>query len=105
LSLRPPHFVSKSPSVAAVTTRLFDYWYFFKDMARMIHLFDVVGGYKNRRLRSPRLVRERVHPLKLHDDVDIFARYRFWRTDIDYILAEIGGELQHASDRNSALNV
>jgi hypothetical protein len=74
-------------------------------MARIIYLFNVVDGYENRRLRRPRLVRERVHPLELHDDVDIFARYRFKRTDIDYILAEIGGELQHASDRNSALNV
>ena len=60
---------------------------FFEDMARMLHLFDV-DGYEDKRHRRPRLVRERVHPLELHDDVAIFARYRFGRTNFNMLLTE-----------------
>ena len=73
-------------------------------MARILHVLDILDDDDQREQgRRPRIVRERVDPLELYDDVDLVKRFRFRRRDIEFILHEIEGELQHRSERNSAL--
>ena len=55
-------------------------------------------------LRRQRVLRDRLHPLDMYDDFDLYSRFRFPRAEIETITDLLAADLQHDSDRNGALS-
>ena len=55
-------------------------------------------------LRRQHVLRDRLHPLDMYDDFDLFSRIRFPRAEIQKITDLLAADLQHDSDRNRALS-
>jgi len=55
-------------------------------------------------LRRQRVLRDRLHPLDMYDDFDLYSRFRFPRAEIEKITDLLAADLQHDSDRNGALS-
>ncbi|XP_064633642.1 putative nuclease HARBI1 [Lineus longissimus] len=59
---------------------------------------------ENRRaLRRNRIIRDRIHPLELYDDVDMIKRYRMPRHVLLEVVDMIGNDLDHPTRRNHAI--
>lgn len=57
-----------------------------------------------RALRRERVIRDRLHPFDNYDDVDLFARFRFCRANLQKITDLIANDIEHTTDKNGALN-
>ena len=55
-------------------------------------------------LRRQRVLRDRLNPLDMYDDVDLYMRFRFCRTEIKRITDLLANDLRHDTDRNGALS-
>ena len=56
-----------------------------------------------RTFRRQRIFRDRTSPFDIYDDVELFARFRFWREDIATLVDLFGDELEHPLPRGGSL--
>ncbi|GFO47177.1 low quality protein: putative nuclease harbi1 [Plakobranchus ocellatus] len=60
--------------------------------------------YQRRRLRRPRIMRDRSNPLDFMNDVDLHCKFRFVRADILSIIALIHDVINYENQRGLALS-
>ena len=53
--------------------------------------------------RRQRILRDRTNPFDIYDDVELFARFRFWLEDIVTLVDLFGDELEHPLPRGGSL--
>ena len=56
-----------------------------------------------RNFRRQRILRDRTNPFDIYDDVELFARFRFWLEDIVTLVDLFGDELEHPLPRGGSL--
>ena len=56
-----------------------------------------------RNFRCQRILRDRTNPFDIYDDVELFARFRFWLEDIVTLVDLFGDELEHPLPRGGSL--
>ena len=56
-----------------------------------------------RNFRRQRILRDRTNPFDIYDDVELFARFRFWLQDIVTLVDLFGDELEHPLPRGGSL--
>lgn len=57
-----------------------------------------------RAFRRERLIRDRTNPLDIYSESELIERFRFGRQALFELIEELSPQLQHLSDRNSALS-
>ncbi len=72
-------------------------------MAGIVHLLDLDVQYR-RQFRRNRVIRDRTNPLDVYNDNEVFERYRFSRVRIFELEEDLRVDLEHQSQRNSALS-
>lgn len=60
--------------------------------------------FEDDNIHRQRVLRDRIHPLEVYDDVDIHARYRFRRDQIMHITDMLSDDIKHQSELNGALS-
>ncbi|KAM6997229.1 putative nuclease HARBI1 [Tautogolabrus adspersus] len=78
-------------------------------MAHRFESWDNLEDEDDRRvlpavLRRQRVLRDRLNPLEMYDDFDLFSRFRFPRAKIQRITDLLATDLRHETDRNGALS-
>ena len=73
----------------------------FDRLERLLQNEENEEGYC---LRRQRVLRDRLNPLDIYDDVDLYMRFRFRRTEIMRITDILANDLRHDTDRNGALS-
>ena len=58
-----------------------------------------------RAFRREKLIRDRTNPLDVYTESELIERFRFGRQALFELIEELSPQLQHLSDRNSALSL
>lgn len=72
-------------------------------MAEVLHLVTRLRRREERRAIRPRVFRDRLNPLELYHDEELYTRYRFRRPTLLFLVDMLAPQIEHPTRRSQSL--